>query len=194
MKTRRRDRHQPGRSHLPRIDHGARLGTTRSGGHRGRDHECANGAVVTVSCAEGDTGRVYDGAVGFHVDRRRGSATSPGHEQRSCSTSAIPTLPSRPRFCRRTIRLARMEFIVSYVKVHPLALLAPERVTNSEASWTIARLTQGYADGSDFSSNGSPKESARLPRRSGPSLSWCDVGFQDQTKIAGLVGGQSSNL
>ena len=28
-----------------------------------------DGAVVTVSCAEGDSGRVYDGAVGFHVDR-----------------------------------------------------------------------------------------------------------------------------
>src|ERR1700739_3315144 len=28
-----------------------------------------DGAVVTVSCVEGDTGRVYRGEVGFHVDR-----------------------------------------------------------------------------------------------------------------------------
>ena len=65
----RGDRHQPRRSHLPRVDHRPRTRYPRGGGHRRRDHRVPDGAVVTVSCAEGDSGRVYNGAVGFHVDR-----------------------------------------------------------------------------------------------------------------------------
>ena len=49
------------------------------------------------------------------------------------------------------VGLARMEFIISeYIRVHPLALLHPEKVDDPEARRTIDRLTQGYADGSAF--------------------------------------------
>ncbi|PRC62478.1 hypothetical protein C6A85_02835, partial [Mycobacterium sp. ITM-2017-0098] len=49
------------------------------------------------------------------------------------------------------VGLARMEFIISeYIKVHPLALLHPERVADAEARQTIARLVHGYANGGDF--------------------------------------------
>ena len=44
-----------------------------------------------------------------------------------------------------------MEFIISeYIRVHPLALLHPEKVDDPEARQTIDRLTQGYPDGSAF--------------------------------------------
>ena len=44
-----------------------------------------------------------------------------------------------------------MEFIISeYIRVHPLALLHPEKVDDPEARRTIDRLTQGYPDGSAF--------------------------------------------
>ena len=42
-----------------------------------------DGAVVTVSCAEGDSGRVYDGAVGFHVDRTEVGGSWRGRGPRS---------------------------------------------------------------------------------------------------------------
>ena len=49
------------------------------------------------------------------------------------------------------VGLARMEFIISeYIRVHPLALLHPEKVDDPEARRTIDRLTQGYPDGSAF--------------------------------------------
>jgi pyruvate,water dikinase len=49
------------------------------------------------------------------------------------------------------VGLARMEFIISeYIKVHPLALMHPERVDDPEARRTIDRLTQGYTDGGTF--------------------------------------------
>ena len=110
-----------------------------------------DGAVVTVSCAEGDSGRVYNGAVGFHVDRTEvGDVARPrtqimlnlGNPDLAFKTSFLPN---------DGVGLARMEFIISeYIKVHPLALLHPEKVDDPEARRTIDRLTQGYADGSAF--------------------------------------------
>jgi pyruvate,water dikinase len=107
--------------------------------------------VVTVSCAEGDSGRVYKGAVGFHVDRTEvGDVARPrtqimlnlGNPDLAFKTSFLPN---------DGVGLARMEFIISeYIKVHPLALLHPEKVDDPEARRTIDRLTMGYADGSTF--------------------------------------------
>ncbi len=110
-----------------------------------------DGEVVTVSCAEGDSGRVYKGAVGFHVDRTEvGDVARPrtqimlnlGNPDLAFKTSFLPN---------DGVGLARMEFIISeYIKVHPLALLHPEKVDDPEARRTIDRLTQGYTDGSSF--------------------------------------------
>jgi pyruvate,water dikinase len=110
-----------------------------------------DGAVVTVSCAEGDSGRVYRGAVGFHVDRievadlarpRTQIMINLGNPDLAFKTSFLPN---------DGVGLARMEFIISeYIRVHPLALLHPEKVDDPEARRTIDRLTQGYPDGSAF--------------------------------------------
>ncbi len=110
-----------------------------------------DGEVVTVSCAEGDTGRVYRGEVGFHVDRTEvGDLSRPrtqiminlGNPDLAFKTSFLPN---------DGVGLARMEFIVSeYIKVHPLALLHPDKVDDPEARRTIDRLIHGYSDGGDF--------------------------------------------
>ena len=110
-----------------------------------------DGEVVTVSCAEGDAGRVYRGEVGFHVDRtevadlarpRTQIMINLGNPDLAFKTSFLPN---------EGVGLARMEFIISeYIRVHPLALLHPEKVDDLEARRTIDRLTQGYPDGSAF--------------------------------------------
>ena len=110
-----------------------------------------DGEVVTVSCAEGDAGRVYRGEVGFHVDRtevadlarpRTQIMINLGNPDLAFKTSFLPN---------EGVGLARMEFIISeYIRVHPLALLHPEKVDDLEAHRTIDRLTQGYPDGSAF--------------------------------------------
>ena len=67
--ARLRDRHQSRRPHLPRGDHRAR--TRHPGGRRLRrcHAQIAEGQPVTVSCAEGDTGYVYDGLLEFEQPR-----------------------------------------------------------------------------------------------------------------------------
>ena len=110
-----------------------------------------DGAVVTVSCAEGETGRVYQGEVAFRVDKsevadmarpRTEIMINLGNPDLAFKTSFLPN---------DGVGLARMEFIISeYIKVHPLALLHPEKVDDPEARRTIDRLTQGYLDGGAF--------------------------------------------
>ncbi len=49
------------------------------------------------------------------------------------------------------VGLARIEFIIgSFVRVHPLALLHPERVDDPEARAEIEALTRGYAERGDY--------------------------------------------
>ena len=110
-----------------------------------------DGEVVTVSCAEGDSGRVYRGEVGFHVDRTEVADLARPRTQIMINLGN-PDLAFKTSFLPNDgVGLARMEFIISeYIRVHPLALLHPEKVDDPEARRTIDRLTQGYPDGSAF--------------------------------------------
>jgi len=110
-----------------------------------------DGEVVTVSCAEGESGRVYLGEVGFHVDRTEVADLARPRTQIMINLGN-PDLAFKTSFLPNDgVGLARMEFIISeYIRVHPLALLHPEKVDDPEARRTIDRLTQGYPDGSAF--------------------------------------------
>jgi pyruvate,water dikinase len=107
--------------------------------------------LVTVSCAEGDTGRIYAGEVPFHVER-----TEVGEIPRPRTKIMInlgnPDLAFKTSFLPNDgVGLARMEFIISeHIKAHPLALSHPERVTDPQAGEALARVIRGYADGGSF--------------------------------------------
>jgi pyruvate,water dikinase len=111
----------------------------------------ANGVVVTVSCAEGDTGRVYGDDVPFHVSHTEVSTVGRpateiminlGNPDLAFTTSFLPN---------DGVGLARMEFIISEsIRAHPLALVHPERVGDPATRAALATLTEGYADGGAF--------------------------------------------
>ncbi|MEA2484756.1 MAG: pyruvate, water dikinase [Thermoleophilaceae bacterium] len=110
-----------------------------------------DGEVVTVSCAEGDSGRVYRGEVRFRVDRTEVADLARPRTQIMINLGN-PDLAFKTSFLPNDgVGLARMEFIISEcIRVHPLALLHPEKVDDPEARRTIDRLTHGYPDGSAF--------------------------------------------
>ena len=110
-----------------------------------------DGEVVTVSCVEGDTGRVYRGELGFHVDRTEVAGLA-RPKTKIMINLGNPDLAFKTSFLPNDgVGLARMEFIVSeYIKVHPMALLHPEKVGEAEALRTIERLTRSYSDGGAF--------------------------------------------
>jgi pyruvate,water dikinase len=111
----------------------------------------ATGQVVTVSCASGDTGRVYGGEVPFHVDR-----TQITELERPATRIMVnlgnPDLAFKTSFLPNDgVGLARMEFIISEsIKAHPLALIHPEKVSDPSARAAIAALSHGYDSGEAF--------------------------------------------
>jgi len=109
------------------------------------------GMEVTVSCAEGDVGRIYPGALPFEVTQTDVSRIEKpktyvnvnlGNPELAFQTSFLPV---------DGVGLARMEFVVSEaIKAHPMALLHPERVEDREARARIAEMTAGYAGGEAY--------------------------------------------
>jgi pyruvate,water dikinase len=111
----------------------------------------AGGEPVTISCVEGDTGRVYRGELPFHVDRTEVENLARPATQIMVNLGN-PDLAFKTSFLPNDgVGLARMEFIVSeYIKAHPLALLHPDRVEDPGDREAIERLIRGYPDGESF--------------------------------------------
>ncbi len=110
-----------------------------------------DGQVVTVSCAEGDTGFVYNGALTFEVTRT--SLKELGHPRTKVMMNlANPEEAFSLSFIPNDgVGLARMEFIITnYIKIHPLALLGFDQLEDAAAKAEIARMTAGYPDKPQF--------------------------------------------
>lgn len=109
------------------------------------------GQDVTVSCAEGEAGQVYDGLVPFEVqetqlDRLPRTRTqilmNVGNPEEAFGLASIPC---------DGVGLARLEFIIAnHIKAHPLALMHFDTLQDKAAKWEIAQLTAQYEDKADF--------------------------------------------
>jgi pyruvate,water dikinase len=111
----------------------------------------ANAGVVTVSCAEGDTGRVYLGQVRFDVKHIDVSNT-PQLPVKIMLILADPDAAfAMSRLPNDGVGLARMEFIISEeIRIHPMALIHPDRVTDKTAVTKIQALTRRYPSGKAY--------------------------------------------
>jgi pyruvate,water dikinase len=90
-----------------------------------------DGQVITVSCAEGDVGRVYDGRIEF--DREEiDPATLPKPRVPLMLNLASPEPAFQlAQLPTAGVGLLRIEFLISnWIGVHPMALLHPERVSD----------------------------------------------------------------
>lgn len=110
-----------------------------------------DGSEVTVSCAEGEKGYVYEGILAFdqQVIDLQGIAQPPVQIMMNIASPAAALrwwrLPAKG------IGLARMEFIINnIIKIHPLALTRFEQLEDRQARREIERLTHGYADKTDY--------------------------------------------
>lgn len=106
---------------------------------------------VTLSCAEGEEGHVYDGILPFETrDIDLGSI----QETRTAMMLNIATPAAAMRWWRLPaagVGLARMEFIISeVVKAHPMALLRFDEITDAAAKRDIARLTRRFPDKASY--------------------------------------------
>ncbi|MGZ8317238.1 MAG: phosphoenolpyruvate synthase [Telluria sp.] len=109
------------------------------------------GDEITVSCAEGDVGRVYAGNIPFTVTSTDLSALQMP-ATRMMVNIGNPETAFKTRFLPNDgVGLARMEFIVAeYIKVHPMALVHPERIDDAAVRTAIDKLTRAYASPADY--------------------------------------------
>ncbi len=106
-----------------------------------------SGQEVTVDCSKGENGHVYEGLIDFELLQQDLSEIpkpktaimmNVGNPEQAFHHSFIPN---------SGVGLAREEFVInSYIKIHPLALIKFDELTNEEVRSQILELTSGYED------------------------------------------------
>jgi len=106
---------------------------------------------ATVSCADGEVGKVYKGILKYDVQRinvqgmkrpKTMIQMNVGNPEDAFSLAAIPN---------DGIGLARLEFIIAnFIRIHPLSLIQFDKVTDPAIRKEIEELTYGYKNMPDF--------------------------------------------
>ncbi|NGP86810.1 phosphoenolpyruvate synthase [Fodinibius halophilus] len=110
-----------------------------------------NEQEVTVSCAEGSSGKVYEGLIDFkEIDHQ--ISDLPETETPIMLNVASPDMAFKfSKVPNSGVGLAREEFIINnYIHAHPLALLYHEDIGDEELTERINEITYGYDDESEF--------------------------------------------
>ncbi len=110
-----------------------------------------NGEEVTVSCNEGDEGRVYRGLLKFEV-RTENIADLKRPQTKIMMNIGSPEHAFKYSFIPNDgVGLAREEFIIdAHIKIHPLALMRFDEVHDEGARRQIEELTFGYENKADY--------------------------------------------
>ncbi|MGE5425511.1 MAG: phosphoenolpyruvate synthase [Bacillota bacterium] len=114
--------------------------------------QIANKKNITISCAEGEEGVVYEGKLPFEIKstdiknlkrpKRTKIMMNIGEPEMAFAQSFIPN---------DGVGLARLEFIINnYIKIHPLALINYPNIADPDAKKQIEELTAGYEDKAQY--------------------------------------------
>ena len=110
-----------------------------------------NGDEITVSCAEGDDGKVYGGLIPFRLKKTKLDKL-PETKTPIMLNVASPDLAFKfAQIPNAGVGLAREEFIINnYIQAHPLALLKHKELGDPELTEKINVLTRGFKDEETF--------------------------------------------
>ncbi len=145
---------------------------------------------VTVSCAEGSEGYVYEGCAEYKVEELSLDAV-PQTRTKVMLNMANPAAAFRWwRLPSDGVGLARMEFVVSnHVKVHPMALVRFNELKDEDAKAAIAELTAGYDDKPEYFVDRLARGLARIAASQFPKPVIVRMSDFKTNEYAGLVGG-----
>ncbi len=110
-----------------------------------------NDQEITVCCAKGKEGIIYNGALDWKI-------TEHNFSQLKITSTAPMFILSDPEkafelshYPNQGVGLMRMEFVISNtIQIHPLALCEPEKITDPITINQIQELTNGYADPKNY--------------------------------------------
>jgi pyruvate,water dikinase len=127
------------------------LGTVAVVGCGNATEVIKDGQEITVSCAEGKDGNIYDGILEWNIKEQ--------------DYSQLPIPKTNPMFIladpdrafelsnypNNGVGLLRLEFAISNsIRIHPLALIEPEKITDEKTRAEITELTIDYTDGTAY--------------------------------------------
>ena len=145
---------------------------------------------VTVSCAEGAQGFVYEGTAAFETEMMD-VANLPETRTQVMLNLANPAAALRWwRLPADGVGLARMEFVVSnHIRIHPMALVRYDQLSDQAAKLEIAELTAGYADRSEYFVDRLARGLARIAAALYPKPVIVRMSDFKTNEYAGLIGG-----
>ncbi|SMF27938.1 phosphoenolpyruvate synthase [Tistlia consotensis] len=145
---------------------------------------------VTVSCAEGDEGFVYEGTAEFEAEALDLQAI-PATRTKVMLNLANPAAAFRWwRLPSDGVGLARMEFVINnQIKVHPMALVRYDELSDPQAREEIDALTAGYADRTDYFVERLARALARIAAAQHPAPVIVRMSDFKTNEYANLVGG-----
>jgi len=146
---------------------------------------------VTVSCAEGDNGFVYEG-ISEITTKKVDVAGLPASRTHVMLNLANPAAAYRWwRLPADGIGLARMEFVISNaIQVHPMALVHFDWLKDEKAKQEIAKLAVGYADKPDYFVDKLSRGLACLCAAVYPKPAIIRMSDFKTNEYAGLIGGE----
>ena len=150
-----------------------------------------DGEQITLSCAEGEEGNVYEGALAF--ERQEVDLSSlPETKTQLMVNMANPAASFQWwQLPAKGVGLARMEFIInSLVKIHPMALLHPERIDGEDAA-RIRELTRGHDDPAEYFIERLARGIARLASPYYPHPAIVRLSDFKTNEYAHLIGGSA---
>jgi pyruvate, water dikinase len=145
---------------------------------------------ITVSCAEGDEGFIYEGTADYTM-QELDLALVPTTRTKIMLNLANPAAAFRWwRLPADGVGLARMEFVVSnHIKIHPMALVHFDALKNEEAKRTIAALTDGYSEKAEYFIERLARGLARIAASRHPAPVVVRMSDFKTNEYANLIGG-----
>jgi pyruvate,water dikinase len=146
---------------------------------------------VTVCCAEGDEGFVYEGTAEVTV-RTLDLANLPATKTAIMLNLANPAAAYRwARIPADGVGLARMEFVVTnHIRIHPMALVRFDQLKDEAARAEIAAVTAGYPDKSEYFVDKLSRGLARIAAAFHPKPVIVRMSDFKTNEYASLVGGR----
>jgi len=150
-----------------------------------------NGQEITISGAEGDQGYVYEGILKFR-EMEVNLSNLPETRTRIMMNIASPAAAFRWwRLPVKGIGLARMEFIINgIIKIHPLALLHFDQVTDPGVRREILALTEGYEDKVEYFVDNLARGIAKIAASQYPEPVIVRMSDFKTNEYANLIGGR----
>ncbi len=110
-----------------------------------------NGRAVTLSCAEGLEGKVFEGELAIEETEIKLDEISDTKTQILMNIASPGAAFQWWHLPVKGIGLARMEFLVTdSIKIHPMALVHFEKLADKKAKKLIAEMTEGYENKTEY--------------------------------------------